>query len=127
MTSEQPLGVTETHPSDRSPIFTIIIINIQPTVKVPCPVGYVMLSSRVELQPLTLVYMGFSGSYLTVNFFRIQCILPAYVRRQIKSQQVSNFNRQYAPLPRKRKYILIKVSKIQSNLTRGQLLLKSVP
>ena len=46
----------------------IIIINIQPTVKVSCPVGYVMLSSRVELQPLTLVYMGFSGSYLTVNF-----------------------------------------------------------
>ena len=52
----------------RTLIFIIIIINIQPTVKVSCPVGYVMLSSRVELQPLTLVYMGFSGSYLTVNF-----------------------------------------------------------
>ena len=46
----------------------IIIINIQPTVKVSCPVGYVTLSSRVELQPLTLVYLGFRGSYLTVNF-----------------------------------------------------------
>ena len=51
-------------------IIIIIIINIQPTVNVSCPVGYVMLSSRVELQPLTLVYMGFSGSYLTVNFLR---------------------------------------------------------
>ena len=48
----------------------IIIINIQTTVKVSCPVGYVRVSSRVELQPLTLVYMGFSGSYLTVNFLR---------------------------------------------------------
>ena len=36
----------------------IIVINIQPTVK---------LSSRVELQPLSLVYMGSSGSYLTVK------------------------------------------------------------
>ena len=46
----------------------IIIINIQPTVKVSCLVGYVTWSSRFELQPLTLLCMGFSRSYLTVNF-----------------------------------------------------------
>ena len=33
-------------------IIIIIIITIQPKVKVSCPVGYVTLSSRVELRPL---------------------------------------------------------------------------
>ena len=61
----------------------------------------------VELQPLNLVYVGFSGSYLTVNFFRIQCILPAYVRRHEIAKHVSIFRQAVRTSARERKTVFV--------------------
>ena len=50
------------------------IINIQPTVKVSCPVGYATLSPRVELIATYPLFLGLSESNPSVNDFRIHCV-----------------------------------------------------